>query len=512
MKPSPEWFDRYGFATVFVVAVLLRIVAVILSRGYMASDDQFQTVSVAYRWLQQGLLDAQGHLTWTLEPSSEISRFPLYTLSLYVLMYAYKMIGVTSLDTMMYGIRAAQAALSLLGVWAVYRIILLSTRSAKWATVGGLIMAAHFAMPFLSVRNLIEFTGGTLWAWALYYLYLNRDHYSQRALFIAGIISGLAWAIRFQVLFAFWVVPFVLLFEYRRLKPALVYCLGVLAVMLAAGFVDWWLLGRFMASSINHVAQGLSEGAVYNTSAFIYLAVILGFFIPPASIIFFVPAFRRSFWSRHRILVVSTLAFILIHAFLPSRMERYMLPVIPALVLILVLSWYELMKQGSLRAVWRKLSLGAALFAAVVNLALLIPFTTNYGHKGMVEPLVRASDLKVSPEVLFVTPEQSRFFPLVYGDRVGLRRKYLHKWSDIQAVARDSSFLQRLDYLIVYPEQPENLGRFRDSLTRYFGPLKQEFVVQPSLVDRFLHRMNPSHNHLEAAWVYALDRRLVLPD
>ena len=126
--PDESWFQRYGLRIVLAVAILLRLIAVIFSKGYMASDDHFQTITVAFGWLQHGLLDSTGHLTWQAVKSSDISRFPLYTLSVYAVMWLYKQAGSMSLDTMMYGVRAIHAAISLMGVWAVYQIVRIATR------------------------------------------------------------------------------------------------------------------------------------------------------------------------------------------------------------------------------------------------------------------------------------------------------------------------------------------------------------------------------------------------
>ena len=42
-----------------LVAVVLRALAVISSRSFMASDDDYETVRVAYSWLIFGLWSAQ---------------------------------------------------------------------------------------------------------------------------------------------------------------------------------------------------------------------------------------------------------------------------------------------------------------------------------------------------------------------------------------------------------------------------------------------------------------------
>ena len=56
--------ETYPLTVVMIVAILARAIAVLFSKGYMASDDHFETVSVAYNWLQHGILSQEGLLRW----------------------------------------------------------------------------------------------------------------------------------------------------------------------------------------------------------------------------------------------------------------------------------------------------------------------------------------------------------------------------------------------------------------------------------------------------------------
>ncbi len=418
-------------------------------------------------------------------------------------MKVYHSFGVESLNTMMYGIRAAHAILSLMAVWAAYRTTELTTRSWKWAVGAGLLMAAHFALPFLSVRNLIEMVSGNIWIVAIYFLYRYREERSLHWLIAAGSVTGLAWMIRFQLAFAFLAVPFVLLYQERRVKPALYYCVTVLLMVALSGLVDYWLLGDFLASSFNHVKQGITEGVVYNTSILIYPAVILSFFIPPLSLLLFFIAGQKRFWSNHLVLSMSTLSFVLIHMLIPSRQERYMIPIIPALVLLVVLAmWQHRVSDGFLFR-WKKLLYGLAGFSLVINVLLVGPFTFNYSHKGLVEPLIRLEGTSPKPTVLFVSPEESRIYPLDYSGFELINRYYLNDWHDLPSLATNSRGRDSIDYFFFYPNKREYLARYVDSVSQYFGPLKELFHVAPSTVDRILYCMNTQHNRSHEVWVYA---------
>ena len=123
--------------------------AVIFSQGFIHSDDHFDTISVAWDWLHGGLWGEDGNLRWKHEPAETIGRFPLYTLFLLAQMKICHWAGISSLSVMMYFIRLVHALISLLPVWAAFRIVKMSTNSNRWAAIAGLTIAFHFAFPFL---------------------------------------------------------------------------------------------------------------------------------------------------------------------------------------------------------------------------------------------------------------------------------------------------------------------------------------------------------------------------
>lgn len=498
-----KFIKQHPLATVMMVAVFFRLLATLFSKGYMASDDHFQTVHVAYCWLQDGLWGPNGFLTWKHVSSVTISRFPLYTLFLYLNMKIMYLLGFESLNKIMYEIRFVHALFSLLGVWFVYKTVELVTASKKWALLGGLFMAAHFIMPFLAVRNLIEMVGGTIWVIAFYYFYKYKIDHQGKWLIIAGIITALAWMVRFELIFAFWIIPFLLWYRYKNIKPALYYGMTVLVMLILAGFVDLLLLGTFMGSSINHIKQGLTEGPVYHSNFLIYTEVLIGYFIPPFSLLALFLAIRKRFWGKHFLLFFSTLSFFVIHTVISSRQERYMIPIISVLILmvVLVLHQHYLEKGFFFKKKW--LFYPVVYFTLLVNMILIFPFTLNYAHKGMVEPLVKIEQMSSStPTVLFFSPDHYRNFPYLYAGFVSIGRKYIFHWSELNQKLPLNGKNNNFDYYLLYPLEAQDLPKYIDSLSKRVGPLKEVFYVSPSLIDNALHWLNPKHNRTNEVWGY----------
>ncbi len=497
-----RYIKAHPLVAVMVAAILLRLLAAIFSKGFMASDDHFETVHVAYRWLQDGLFGADGLLHWKGRVAEAFPRFPLYTVALFFNMKLVHVLGFDALDDIMYGVRLGHALFSLIGIWAVYRIIEMVSGSTKWAAVGGLFMAAHFVMPFLAVRNSIEMVAGVFWVVMLYCLYRYRQEPHVRWLAAAGLFTGLAWMIRFQIVAAFWIIPLVLWYEYRRLRPPVGYGVALLATILLAGLADWWLMGTFMGSTINHVIQNIETGPVYDSSFLLHFGVILVYFIPPFSVVGFYLACRRRFFGRHLVLVVSTLAFVLVHTMLNNRQERFMISMLPALVVILVLALQQHFAEEGFLSRMKKFRYALFGSAVAINLFLLFPFTFHYGHRGLVEPLVRIERLSTTtPNVLFFSPDYYRNVPYYYGGFQPIGRSYCYSWQDLDQVLPEDSD-RFFDYFLLYPTVSEDLSLYEDSLTRRVGPIEMVLHIEPSLIDHVLHRLNPKHNPSWEVWVY----------
>ncbi len=481
--------------SVLIAALAVRLLSVFWSEGFIHSDDHFDTIAVAWEWLNGGWWGANGFLRWKHELSDTIGRFPLYTLALWAEMKGCQLLGMTSLGSMMYVIRFTHALVSLLPVWAVFEITRRVTGSVRWAMVGGLMVGFHFAMPFLGVRNSIESVGGSLWVVALLFLYRYRDDSRVKWLYLAGLMTGLAWMIRFPLAFAVLPVPFILWWETKRLRPALHYSLAVGTMILIAATTDYWLLGNFAASARVYLSMDGDYGALYRTIPMLYPILLILLLVPPFSLVMLYVAGRPNFVKRHLILVGSTVSFIVIHWIHPNQQERFMFPILGAMLLIVVLALHQYMNDREEHRIflgWRRVLLGTSL---TINLVLLAGATVAYGHRGMIEPVKWFEANDPDARVLFMQPEIKRWVPNEYGGEE-LSRFYVRKWDDLARAASE------YDYFVLYPKRPDDLEPYLDSLQSRFGALEPFMEIEPSGYDQLLHVLNRKHNDNFAAHIY----------
>lgn len=487
--------------SVLLAALAVRLLAVVWSQGFIHSDDYYDTIVVAWDWLHHGMFGADGFLRWKWQSSDMIGRFPLYTLALLGQIKLCHLLGMSSLGSIMYTVRLSHALISLLPVGVMFIVIRQVTGSVRWGVIGGLVAGFHFALPFLGVRNLIEVVGGNIWIVAIGMLYLYRRKRAMKWVYLAGVVTGLAWMIRFQLAFAVVPVPFLLWWESRDWRVAARFSVAVAGMVLVAGVVDWWLLGRFAGSSLAYLSMNAGYGALYNTIPLLYPLLLMLLLVPPFSFPALWTAFRPTFMKDHAVLIGSSVSFLVIHWLHPHQQERFIFPILPAFLLVAILAIWQLSRDRNFEIWSRKGWRWVIGVSVVLNLLLLPALTFAYGHKGMIEPLRWFERNEPEARVLFLQPGAKRWVPIEYGGG-RITRFYVRKWSDLQSIGKDSTAAERFDFFVVYPKRPDDLPRYLDSLNAHFGELDQVMEFPPSAYDWTLHVMNPGHNDNFAAFVY----------
>lgn len=496
LEPVWRWGEEHPLAAVLLLSLLVRIPAVIWSKGFIHSDDYYDTVMIAWDWLVNGHWGENGYLRWRSEDSSEIGRFPLYTLFLWGVMKAHVLAGIRELNEMMYSIRFLHALISLVPVGATYAVVIRVTKDRRWAFWGALAAGFHFAMPFLGVRNLIEVVGGNIWMGALACVYIYGDKKNRSWLLWAGVLTGLAWMVRFQMAFAALPVPFLLWWQTRRWGTAVWYSLGVGVMLVLSGLVDWALLGWFGGSTITNLTINVGLDPLYDTIPFMYPAILLGMLLPPLAFVLAYLMGRPAFWKEHAVLVGSSAVFLVAHMMVANQQERFIFPMLSPFVLIAILAlWHKYRDHGYI--VRRQRLFRATVVAAgALNVLLLGFLLTAYGHRGLIEPVLRIREMKPDARVMFVQPEIRKYMPTEYGG-TEMERWLVMNWEDLEGEPEEP-----FDYVVLYPEGENELGAYLDSARMVAGGLVLDTVFEPSVYDLLLHRLNPGHNPSYRAWVY----------
>nr|MBN2277780.1 glycosyltransferase family 39 protein [candidate division Zixibacteria bacterium] len=485
-----------------MVAGILRLVAVGYSRGFMANDDHFETVQIAYDGLQRGLINEEGVIRWNAMKGTDVGRSPLYTMFNYSMMYVLKAIGVEQLDSMMYFIRLAHALLSMLMVYFGFKYVHCVTGSDTAALVTGLIIGGYFLMPYLAVRNLVEMVSGDLLVPCLFLAYVGVKENNGQYLVLSGILGVLCWMIRFNTGLAVLPVPLAIWFMARNIRPAVYFCAGCVMMLVFAASLDIIYQGSFGRSTINifnsflHVTKNPPLPHPFYTFA----GLILGIFIPPFSLYFIFSLFRKKVILDNIIVFSAAASFFLIHSAIAHKEERFMIPIFPLIVILGVIGLHNWLGSGHCRPLNRRIFKISAGLALAINLILLPLFTLNYAHKGMVEPFVYLGHQKNINNILVDRTERKRYIAISYAGFKRPRYFKIDSWPELTRIYENMFTADQPDYFVIFTD--DSLADHLDSLSRYYGPVEAVFNSTPSLVDRILHLLNPKHNHLNESWVY----------
>jgi len=497
-----ELIKKHPLLFCILLAGILRLLAVTYSKGYMANDDHFETVQIAYDGIQSGLINDEGVIRWNAMKGTDVGRSPLYTIFNYSMMSFLENFGIRSLDTMMYFIRFMHALLSMLMVYYGFKYVKRATGSDNAALATGLIIGAYFLMPYLSVRNLVEMVSSDLLVPCIFFSYIGVREKQSHLLVLAGILGVLSWMIRFNTGLAVLPVPLAIWYMARDIKPALYFFGGCLITLLFAGSLDIIYLGSFGRSTVNifHSFLYVTNNPPLPQPFYMFAGLILGVFIPPFSLYFIFSIFRKKVILENIILFSAAASFFLIHSAISHKEERFIIPIFPLIVMLGVIGLHYWFKTGK-RGTWlRKIFYVSAGFALIVNLALLPLFTFNYAHKGMVEPFVYLGRQNDVHTVLVDRTERRRFIPISYAGYKKPKALILDKWPAINNLFENNRPLYQPEYFVIFTD--DHLQSHLDSLENYYGPLEMAFHSTPSLVDRVLHYLNPRHNHLNESWVF----------
>ncbi len=266
-------WTAYPLRVILIGAFLVRLIAAIYSQGYGMHDDHFLVLEAAQSWV-----DGTDYNDWL--PKSQVDPIPsghsfLYVGAHYVVLSAFKFMGIDDPKFKMFLIRLLHALLSLVVVAIGYK---LAERLAnkKAAIQVGLALAFLWFMPLLSVRNFVEVVCIPFLILGVWYAYTAvEDNRSWKRYLLAGLVIGVAFSIRFQTAVFIMGLGLAILCK-KRFWEAIVFGLGViLSIVLVQGVVDVFVWGRPFAELEQYVSYNLAHKYDYGTNnPIMYVSII----------------------------------------------------------------------------------------------------------------------------------------------------------------------------------------------------------------------------------------------
>jgi 4-amino-4-deoxy-L-arabinose transferase-like glycosyltransferase len=483
-----EWEHR-PLRLILVLSLVVRLVAAVWSRGYGWHDDHFLIIESSQSWV-----DGYDYNNWLPSSQGENPVPSGHSFTYPGLHYLYfklcQWVGLDDPGIKMFGVRLLNALFSMLVVYFGYRLVALKY-SKKEARMSGLLLAITFFMPFVSVRDLVEVFCIPFLFWAVWLLAAEGKS-PVRNFFLAGIMLGLAFSVRYQTLF--FTLGFGIVFLWRGgMLKSLVMGLGFCSsVLLTQGLVDYLIWGYPFAEFLEYFRYNQTAGATdyFVREWYMYLLFIAGILIPPFSLLLILGFFRD--FRKYLPVFCGVLVFIIFHSWFPNKQERFVLPVIPFLITFGYPGLIRFIESRRVGSAWLRFYRFSRTFFWVINLLALPVISTAYSKRSRVEAMVALSE---KPDLTFYVIENSNS-----GDYIMLPQYYLGKWPAVDRITADRSPARlhndycvysesdRPNYLIMMTE--ENFEARKKALEEFFF-MKDEIVIEPGLVDRLVHWLNP---------------------
>ena len=265
MEKIRKYWNEKPLLIIMWTAVIVRIIAVVFSKGWGMHDDHFLVIEASQSWV-----DGTDYNNWL--PGSNGNITPsghsfFYVGFHYLLFSLLKVLNIFDPQMKMFVVRFLHAAFSLITVYFGFKITekLSNTKNAK---IAGLLLSIYWFMPFLSVRNLVEFTCIPFLILGIWIIIKTKPGKNILLFyFFAGLITGLAFSIRFQSLTFAGGIALAILIQ-KKWKETFLFGTGVLvAVFLIQGIIDYFVWGYPFAELTEYIRYNIEDAYNYNVIA-----------------------------------------------------------------------------------------------------------------------------------------------------------------------------------------------------------------------------------------------------
>lgn len=502
-----SYYKSNPLGLIMFVGLFIRLLATIFSRGYGWHDDQFLIIEIAQSWV-----DGIDYYSWLpsadgLNPPEGFSFF--YVGLHYLLFSFFEFTGIYDPQIKMLFVRLLHALWSVLIIYYGYKITL-KLSNIDDAKLVGWILALFWIFPMISVRNLVEYVSIPLLLGGLW-IVVNSDNNKNISYWLwAGVLFGLAFNIRFQTMLITGAIGLVILTQ-KKWKETLFLGLGVLIpIIIFQGGIDYFVWGNPFVQLIEYVNYNMHNATLYIVSPwYTYVLFLAGILIPPVSLFIFAGFFQQ--WRKLMILFFPILLFLAFHSYYPNKQERFVVTIMPMLIIIGIIGWQQIKNTYLSGRIPRRLIAASWVFFWIINFVLLIPTTVMYSKQARVESMTYMAKYGDINNFLIEDINQTvlRFPP----------QFYLQKWYHYQTFMKgdDFSYFAKQNsakpasgqpgFIMFY--QPDDINQRVENMKTIYPDLEFETVIEPGFMDRVMYWLNPINDNQN---IYLYRNKSVLPD
>lgn len=496
-----HYFKLHPLRTALFLGLIVRLLAVIFSKGFGFFDDHFLVLEAAQAWVDG--TDYNYWLPSDLDPTRKPAGHPYFYVGIhYLLLKIQTLCGLTDPQGKLYLIRLLHALWSLLIVYYGFKIAYkkANLQVASWV---GIMLSLYWFFPFLSVRNLVEIACIPPMVIATWLVIKNDNKLTVKDSLAVGAMLALAFSVRFQS--SIFTAGFALALLILRIpvKHLLLIAVGFgVTSFITLGTLDIYVWGTPFVEFWAYVQYNIDNATVYGVNVWhMYISIILGLLIPPVSILLFAGYFKN--WKKEPLLFWPSFLFFAFHTYFPNKQERFILPIVPFIIILGCIGAYQIIGKYNWEA--KKWFRNTVIVCICLNLFLLPVLTFSYSKKNRVEAMCYIAKRKDCVRLIIEDSNIDDFtMPPQY---------YLQNWSSTLGITKNYTADSLLNYYKTIPPaerpnyvvfmQAEHINERVDSLRKRFPTLHYEATIEPSFIDKTMHFLNPVNDN-QTTYIYKI--------
>jgi hypothetical protein len=280
------------------------------------------------------------------------------------------------------------------------------------------------------------------------------------------------------------------------------------------GVVDLFIWGRPFAEFRAYITYNITNAHNYPTGPWYnYFLVLAGILVPPVSL-FLMFGFFRS-WKKYTMLFLPAFLFFAFHSIFPNKQERFILPMIPFVIILGCIGWNEFVDSSKYWQRHLRLLKGCWTFFWILNCIALLVISTMYTKRTRVESMyylyhqkdlqnymVEESFRDNVPQLPYFYANRWNFHPMEIDDKMSLYQAYLGHIHD--------SLVYQPNYVLFFGS--DKIDQRVAAFKKAFPTTTYKTTIEPSYIDLLVCKMNPV-NRNETVYIYKFDDRVVdFPD
>jgi hypothetical protein len=498
---------------IFFAAFLVRLIAVVFSKGYGMHDDHFVAIEGPYSWIL-GLDYTDWYYNLQNNPNALIFSFWYPKINFLILKLAH-FLGLHSLELAQYFNRFFHAIWSMGTLFYGYKIALKIADEQKAKSIL-LFLSFFWIFPFLAVRNLVEFVCIPPLMASVYYLMADKS----RKWVLAGFLGALAVAFRFQLAIFFLSFPLILCFQ-KSYKKAFLYGFSfVLGFAIIEGGMGWYYFKKPFYAICNYFLYNIAhKNDFIQGSIFKYFLDVLGMFITIG--LFMWIGFYESM-KRQALLSLPILFFLIAHSVFPNKQERFIFPILPLFMILSWNSWMNFIENKSI--LWQKISKKLLNIFWSLNIVLLMIFATYFPKKSRIQLMEYfANTQKLAVNTIFDLSEISYELQMPYAysnfkihekffivdNHLPAKDSFFSIWrndiyfsNSINILKTDTNILPKTQFLVICnaKNEAQKVAHYQETFN---VKLKYITKFEPVWFEKLLHKINPA-NKIEIFTLYKI--------